>query len=392
MHAEPGAADQDRRGGAGAGQPAAPPTGDFSIFTPEYVRSLERAFRRIFPAMGVAELLRAALEWQAHPLDAWLNAAFGAVFLAGALGLRLHRSALTVIRGAFLLACAVALSFYVLSYGLLPPGLAAAETGYVLAGHYMYLLYVLMLLCWLLFPPPWASRVALSLYLVSLLLGLLASGLALSEDRATLTGVLNYGLHHALVGGSFYVLLGVFTAVYARQARLERDRARLSRDALTDPLTGLANRRAFDAALEREGQAAHASGRPLSLVTLDLDRFKAVNDTCGHDAGDRVLMNLAALLRRQVRSGDLPARWGGEEFAWLLSGAPAEAAVRTADRLRVAVAAHDFGCGRLTLTVSLGAATLRPGESGADLFARADGALYRAKQSGRDRVELDDAP
>lgn len=363
---------------------------DFSLFTPDYLRSLDRAFRRIFPAVGVVELLRAALEWGAHPLDARLNAAFGVIFLLGALGLFLRRSPLAVIRMAFLCSAAVALSFYFYSYDLLPAGLAAAETAYALTGHYMYLPYVLMLLCWLLFPAPWSSRLALGLYLVSLLLGLTASGLALQQGRATLSGVLNYGLHHALVGGSLYVLLGVFAAVYARQARLERDRARLSRDALTDPLTGLANRRAFDAALEREVQASLATGRPLSLVTLDLDHFKAVNDTHGHDAGDRVLIGLAALLRAQVRSGDLPARWGGEEFAWLLPGAPAGAAGTTAERLRLAVAAHDFGCG--PLTVSLGVATLRPGESGAALFARADAALYRAKQSGRNRAEVDETP
>lgn len=371
-------------------RPPPPLPGDFSIFTPEYVRSLDRAFRRIFPGVGLAELLRAALEWQAHPLDARLNAAFGVVFLVGALGLALHRSPLTVIRGTFLLACVPALSFYVCSYDLLPASLPATETAYVLAGHYMYLPYVLMLLCWLLFAPPWASRVSLTLYLASLLLGLLASGLALLEGRATLTGVLNYGLHHALIGGSFHVLLGVFTAVYARQARLERDRARLSRDALTDPLTGLANRRAFDAALGREVQLSHASGRPLSLVTLDLDHFKAVNDTHGHEAGDRVLMALAALLRQQVRSSDLPARWGGEEFVWLLPGASASAAGRAAERLRLAVVSHEFGCGRLT--VSLGVATLRPGESGAALFMRADGALYRAKSLSRNHTEVDDAP
>ena len=147
------------------------------------------------------------------------------------------------------------------------------------------------------------------------------------------------------------------------RAVAERDNvyARLDALARTDPLTGLANRRAFLEHAQAFLSAAARSGAPLALLLLDIDRFKAVNDRFGHGAGDAVLRAVAAALRGAIRVGDLPVRWGGEEFAVLLPGTDLPAAVALAERLRAAVrdgVPHPAG-GRVT--VSIGAARLGPG-------------------------------
>jgi diguanylate cyclase (GGDEF)-like protein len=172
--------------------------------------------------------------------------------------------------------------------------------------------------------------------------------------------------------------------------RLEAERRALERLAHTDPLTGLANRRHFDAQLSRLAVRAELRGRALALVLVDIDRFKAVNDEFSHLTGDALLRRVAAVVARHADAGALPARVGGEEFAVLLPGATAVAAVAVAERLRVAVETlvlDDLAQG-LRVTVSAGVAVLRPGEPADGLVAAADEALYAAKRTGRNRVEL----
>ncbi|MCI0341181.1 MAG: sensor domain-containing diguanylate cyclase [Planctomycetales bacterium] len=163
-----------------------------------------------------------------------------------------------------------------------------------------------------------------------------------------------------------------------------------------DALTGVASRRYFDARLAREVRLARQGAGPLALVLLDLDRFKSVNDTHGHPAGDRVLRAAGGVLARAVRGDDLAARTGGEEFALLLPGAGAEDALAVAERVRADIAAGEIrlpegegGGARVRVTASAGVAVLAPGEGPADFVARADRALYRAKRGGRDRVVPD---
>lgn len=152
-----------------------------------------------------------------------------------------------------------------------------------------------------------------------------------------------------------------------------------------DSLTRLYNRGVFEAALAREEARSLRLEQPLALVMADIDHFKAVNDTFGHPAGDEVLRELAAMLRRGSRAMDMPARLGGEEFGLLLPGASLDEAAQLAERLRTEVGDHAFArVGRLT--ISLGVAQYL-GE-GHDLVADADEALYRAKQNGRNRVEI----
>ncbi len=157
---------------------------------------------------------------------------------------------------------------------------------------------------------------------------------------------------------------------------------RLRQDAQTDPMTGLHNRRG----LELEVETWLAVGREFSVMVIDIDHFKRVNDRHGHDVGDRVIVCVARLMRAHSREGDVVCRLGGEEFLMLFPGMPAAEALRIADRLREAIAAMDMGLDG-PVTVSGGvAAWPRDGEDFAQVLKAADQALYRAKGSGRNRV------
>ena len=165
--------------------------------------------------------------------------------------------------------------------------------------------------------------------------------------------------------------------------------------ALVDPLTGLNNRRYLDMRLPSLLEDAAGRGRPLALMALDIDRFKSVNDGFGHDAGDDVLRTFAQRVKNAVREGDLLCRLGGEEFVVLMPETDIDVAARIAERVRQSVEADLFeiekGARRIPVTVSVGLAQAQ-GETEADgLFRRADRALYRSKNEGRNRVTLDAA-
>ncbi len=169
--------------------------------------------------------------------------------------------------------------------------------------------------------------------------------------------------------------------------------ARLSALSVTDPLTGLANRRGFEAQAHAAIAASRRQGQPVALLSFDLDRFKRINDGWGHAAGDAVLAGAARAMAGQLRAGDVLGRLGGEEFSALLPGTGLDAAVALAERLREAVRAavpHPAGGDALT-TVSIGVAVLGPGQPAEALsaaLAASDLALYAAKEKGRDRVEV----
>ena len=160
--------------------------------------------------------------------------------------------------------------------------------------------------------------------------------------------------------------------------------------AVTDGLTGLGNRRQFDRHAGALVKRAGASGAPLTLMMLDIDRFKPINDAHGHPAGDEVLREFARRVRRGIRSQDSAFRIGGEEFAVLMPGTDRSVAFSVAERLRGGIAAHPFlidgGRIQLDVTVSAGLATLESSDDSAGLLAKADAALYLAKRAGRDRV------
>ncbi len=163
-----------------------------------------------------------------------------------------------------------------------------------------------------------------------------------------------------------------------------------TRSALRDPLTETGNRVAMEQALQREFELARRHGQPISVLMLDIDHFKQINDTYGHSAGDQVLKAVASSIKDQLRNVDRVFRYGGEEFLILLSNTHREAAALVGERLRHVAQVQDYeGDGQtITLTVSLGCATLLPGESTESLLRRADSALYVAKREGRNRLAM----
>jgi len=158
---------------------------------------------------------------------------------------------------------------------------------------------------------------------------------------------------------------------------------RLAEQALTDHLTGLANRRHGAHELERAVALAVRHGHTLALARIDVDHFKEVNDTHGHQGGDEVLAEVARRLARAIRGGDELARWGGDEFVVIQPATDRAGAGRAAERLRAAVAAEPIG--DIDVTISVGWAHWA-GDTPDDLLARADRALYRAKDAGRNSI------
>ncbi|TKJ81672.1 hypothetical protein PkoCFBP13504_17880 [Pseudomonas koreensis] len=160
--------------------------------------------------------------------------------------------------------------------------------------------------------------------------------------------------------------------------------------ALIDPLTGLPNRAAWSERLEHEIKQWQQHGNTLSLAMLDLDHFKRINDNYGHLAGDKVLKIIATVLRKRLRGSDFIARFGGEEFVLLMPATPPAVGAKLLETLRAAIEAcpFHFKGERVTITISMGLATFRAGEHSDLVLKRADQALYRAKNAGRNRVEL----
>ena len=167
----------------------------------------------------------------------------------------------------------------------------------------------------------------------------------------------------------------------------------LEREVIIDPLTGVYNRRYFSEQFEREFAFALRTDGCLSLLVIDLDHFKAVNDTHGHAIGDRVLAVVASILSESMRASDIVVRYGGEEFVILARATSPEVAARLGERVLNAVRAMKVSCPgncTLSLTASVGVASRQPGDTRETLFNRADAALYEAKRAGRDRVIIGD--
>ena len=221
--------------------------------------------------------------------------------------------------------------------------------------------------------------------------------------KGALLGSINFGStdesrftrEHAT---DFFAHLGAI-ASFALENVLNR--ARLLRSGFTDVLTGWNNRRYLQVRLVEELAQARRDASTLVCLMLDIDHFKSVNDTYGHAAGDAVLRELAQRIESQVRVSDIAARYGGEEFVVLLPGAELESGKLLAERIREAVSATpiEIGSGKsVTITASIGIASIAPGRdvddlktTGDSLLARADVALYSAKSAGRDRVVTENA-
>lgn len=213
--------------------------------------------------------------------------------------------------------------------------------------------------------------------------------LLVEQDEDTLLAELRSNLVRNLIIGFIVTLLvitiNIITVNYFQK--------KIEVMATTDELTGAANRREFDIRME---QAVSLSGRQelaLSLCIFDIDRFKQINDRMGHLSGDVVIKGIAEISMAQIRSSDLLARWGGDEFVILVHGDGNDARA-VMERIRRAAARRDFfgtGSSGTEVTISAGIAVHRPGENPASLLSRADGALYRAKEAGRNRIETDES-
>jgi diguanylate cyclase (GGDEF)-like protein len=173
------------------------------------------------------------------------------------------------------------------------------------------------------------------------------------------------------------------------QSQLKDVNESLQRASRTDVLTGLPNRRAMMEELEAERARTVREGTPMAVLMVDVDHFKRVNDTFGHEAGDRVLQGLATTLKEALRVSDVCARWGGEEFLVLLPSTDRTGALEVGEKLRKAAGALLVWAGeaRISVGLSVGAALLEPGQTLDTLLSRADAAMYEAKRQGRDRVE-----
>ncbi len=248
------------------------------------------------------------------------------------------------------------------------------------------------------------SEMAILIYVGALALAAIASALAatLLGRNLPVVGSDNRGaLMIAMVLAQFATLVLVAAVslglgwLYPTIRRESNERGRLAEEsqsfmhaALTDPLTGLQNRRYFDDALREYMREFGSIGRPVGVVILDLDHFKKINDTYGHDSGDIVLRSLALALRQHTRYHDVLARIGGEEFAIVFPNTDERAITSLAERIRKAVQEMPLVLEgqRVQVTASLGAVIWDGSESGQDIVKRADRLLYEAKSSGRNRV------
>lgn len=176
--------------------------------------------------------------------------------------------------------------------------------------------------------------------------------------------------------------------------KLERNLESAIRESAIDALTGVGNRKTFDADLRKMAAESFDTGDTLALLMIDIDRFKRVNDTWGHPAGDAVLAHVAKIVQGAVRGEDRVARYGGEEFAVILPRTQAQPAAIVAENIRRALARSpirlDVTPAMAPVTVSIGVACYEPGDSLSGWIERSDTALYRAKRAGRDRVEIDE--
>lgn len=221
---------------------------------------------------------------------------------------------------------------------------------------------------------------------ITMPMGLLESGL---HSQMALLGAGHAAMWIFGLGGLFAGYRGLLRRTRERDRALDelrRVNAILEDQASTDAVTGILNRRRFSQLLEEEMVKSRRYGLPVALIFFDVDHFKAINDRCGHEAGDCVLRELSRLVSGMIRKTDVFARFGGEEFVVLVHDNDAESGRVLAEKIRSRVSLHEFAhVGRVTC--SFGVAQFHPDDSAQTLIKRADDAMYAAKYGGRNRVE-----
>lgn len=239
----------------------------------------------------------------------------------------------------------------------------------------------------------WGVVLAIPLLAGGLIFGLRAARALLSPGTIVAEVAADSGLNVAAAFG--YLVIALVFQLTLVALVVTRGVVELRRSSRYDALTGLLNRRAMQEALDEQAQRSRRLGEPFSVLMLDADHFKAVNDVQGHAAGDRALQHLGTLLAAQMRDIDRVGRWGGEEFVVLLPGASLGQAREVGERLRERVQALPLRWQDQAVPLTLSGGVSQWSEAGDDLgalLARADTALYRAKAAGRNRVEVEPPP
>lgn len=245
----------------------------------------------------------------------------------------------------------------------------------------IYLSFVLFtVLAYLMFDNPTALKLALLMFVISFSSSLSPENIAYYSN--SIVEAFQFQAYLAVMIGAVHVLSQVKTELSESKAKASM----LERIAFEDSLTGLFNRRRVYTSLQNNLEVAARYNRPLSLILLDIDHFKHINDTYGHDVGDQVLKDFADLLSPLLRKADIFGRWGGEEFLIICHETHLAEAHQLADRLCLAVAEHSFPQG-LQVTASFGVLAYEPGLSTEDLLKLADDLLYEAKHAGRNQVK-----
>ncbi|MEY4766253.1 MAG: hypothetical protein RI907_2926 [Pseudomonadota bacterium] len=340
---------------------------------PDSTAAQPEAFRSLLQGIGViAGLTHVAFcclfFWSGVTHLAWVNVgsilSYVAVFALARRGAIGHAWALTI--------------FEVLGHAILAVAMIGWDTGF----HYYILLVIPVAVISSIKPVSLKAVTVLGVMLTYL--GLDIAFRHTGPARELSTTVVD-GLHYFNVVGVMIIL--IFLAGYY-YFLINRATLSLHELASVDPLTQLLNRRAINDVMRMQVASCKTTGAPLSFILCDLDHFKSINDSRGHEAGDQVLKTVSAALKAELRGSDAIARWGGEEFLVLLPGTDAHNAKRLAERLRNKVATQDIACGGDTfvVTMTLGVAGLLPGETTEQAIARADSALYEGKRGGRNRV------
>lgn len=304
------------------------------------------------------------------PILAWLNVASIGMYLAANGLLRARRN----------LPALLLIWFEVLGHAAIGSMLVGWDSGF----HYYLLMFIPAIVV--------SGRRSTTLFLLGLLLSFYLALHFASGHFGVLTPLGGTGLavvHTINVAIVFAMASYTARFYYNTVRRAERQLIEL---ATRDSLTGLANRRNLLDRAEQEITRAKRSGQPISMILADIDHFKRINDTLGHEVGDRVIVHAAAQLLKACREQDIVARWGGEEFLLVLPETAIHEAGVLAERIRAALVGGtmEHAGQPVPFTLSFGIATMAAGESISDAIARTDRALYRSKAQGRDRVSLEE--